>query len=200
MSKMYSYLVGTSCFEVYLSKGVLTVCIEPFIMSNCSLSVLAYTAQDYGLSLPCDRLVYGAAFGDSAVYCRIVDLFAVSLQKLCRKSVLGNYAKSRGVTVEPVHRAECQLGIAVGEVISEGIPLMPYGRVYGHTAGLIEHHKAVILKGYGHIKTAVWFKEAVVLHAEDYPVPCRDRINAPNGNTVPCYAALLTFKLCQQTL
>ena len=200
MSKMYSYLVSTSRFEVYLRKGVLTVCIETFIVGNGSLSVLAHTAQDYRLSLPCNRRVYRTAFGDSAVYCRIVDLFAVPLQELCRKSVLGNYAKPRGIAVKPVHRAESQLGIAVGKVISECIPLMPYGRVYRHTAGLIEHHKAVILKGYGHIEAAVWFKEAVVLQAEDYPVPCRDRINAPDSNAVPSYAALLTFKLCQQTL
>jgi hypothetical protein len=61
----------------------------------------------------------------------------------------------------------------VGEEIAQGVPLMLYRGVDGHTAGLVEHHKALILKGYGYIESTVGLKEAVVLKGEDYDIaPC----------------------------
>lgn len=72
--------------------------------------------------------------------------------------------------------------------------------MYRHTAGFIEHHKAVILKGNRHIETAVRFKEAVVLKSEDYDISCRNHVDTSYSNAIPRNTALLTFKLCQQTL
>ena len=89
------------------------------------------------------------------MYSGVVHLLAAALQKLCCMGVLCDYAQSRGVAVKPVNRAKSELGIEMSEIIPEGISLMPYGRVYGHTVWLIEHHKAVVLKGYRHIQTAV---------------------------------------------
>ena len=65
MSEMNSYLVSSSCFEVYLRKGVPPVRHEPLVVGNGTLSVLADAAEYYGLTLSCDRSVYSAAFGDS---------------------------------------------------------------------------------------------------------------------------------------
>lgn len=70
--------------------------------------------------------------------------------------------------------------------------------MYGHTAGLVEHHKALILKGNGHIEAAVWLKEAVILKGKDNDVPVINRVNAADSPAVPRNAALLPFESCQQ--
>ena len=157
MSEMHPYLVSTSCFEVYLRKGVPLVHHQPLVMGNGSLSVLADAAQYYGLALSGYGGVYSAAFGDSSVYGGVVDLFAAALQKLCCVGVFGDNAEPRGVAVKPVHRAECELGIERSKVIPESVALMTNGRVYGHTAGLVEHHKAAVFIGYRHIKARIRF-------------------------------------------
>ena len=84
------------------------------------------------------------------------------------------------------------------EIVAEGVSLMLYGGVNGHTAGLVEHHKTLILKGNRHIQAAVWLKEAVILKAEDDYVPVIDRINAADSLVVPRNAAFLPFEPSQQ--
>ena len=90
MSKMHPYLVGTSCFEMHLSKGILIAAKQPFIMSNRSLSVLTDAADYNGLPLAGYGRVNGAAVRDKPLHRRVVHLLAAALKKLCRKGVLGN--------------------------------------------------------------------------------------------------------------
>ena len=75
---------------------------------------------------------------------------------------------------------------------------MTYGGVYRHSAGLVEHHKAVILKGNGDVQSAVWFKEAVVGKAENYDVTLLYFVYTAYGLTITGYATLPAFKPCQQ--
>ena len=75
---------------------------------------------------------------------------------------------------------------------------MLYGRVYGHSSGLVEYRKAGVLKGYGNFEAAVGLEEALVLKTEHYHVPFFHRIYAAYHGAVAGDTALTAFKPCQQ--
>ena len=86
----------------------------------------------------------------------------------------------------------------MSEIIPQGISLMLYGRVNGHTSRLVEYHETVVLESYWHIETAVGLKETVILQSQHDNVPLLYHIYAADGLASPRYTALLTLQLCEQ--
>ena len=83
MGKMHSYLMSSSCFEVYFEEGIFIVIFQSFVMGNGFLTVLTHTAQNYTVLPSCKRSVNCAVFIGYSVNYGIVYFSEISLQNIC---------------------------------------------------------------------------------------------------------------------
>ncbi len=196
ISEMHTYLMSSARFKMYLRKGVFSAVCHALIMSNCLLSVLTHTADNYGFTLTGNGSVYSAAFGDLPGYCGIVDLFAFALQKICRKCIFSNDAKPRSVTVEAVHCTKSQFGEHRRKFVSEGVALMLDGRMHGHSRRLVENYDTFAFVSHINIKIGIRFKETVVAESQDYLIPFFNNVDASYQFSVTGDSAVDAFKPC----